>query len=81
MKAKVACNNILTRILTRWESASSMFVNNAIDIFNVLMRKNIHGLNKRVLNINNDLIKVMYNCTAVVNCPVRSIAEQNLCTL
>ena len=58
-----------------------MFVNNAFDIFNVLMRKNIHGLRKRVLRINNNLTKVMYNCIVVVNCSMWSTAEQNVCTL
>ena len=56
LKAKVAYNNMHTRILgyNRRDSASSMFANNAIDTFDALLRKNIYGLKKRIFNINND---------------------------
>ena len=47
----------------RRDSASSMFANNAIDTFDALLRKNI-------FNINNDLIRVMYNCFEIVNGPM-----------
>ena len=46
-----------------------MFANNAIDTFDALLRKNIYGLKKRIFNINNDLIRVMYNCFEIVNGP------------
>ena len=48
-------------LYSRRDSASSMFANNAIDTFDALLRKNIYGLKKRIFNINNDLIRVMYN--------------------
>ena len=52
---------------SRRDSASGMFANNDIDTFDALLRKNIYGLNKRIFNINNDLIWVMYNCFEIVN--------------
>ena len=48
-----------------------MFANNAIDTFDALLRKNIYGLKKRISYINNDLIRVMYNCFEIVNGPIR----------
>ena len=59
LKAKVAYNNRHRQILgyNRWDSASSMFANNAIDTFDALLRKNIYGFKKRIFNINNDLIR------------------------
>ena len=54
----------------RRDSASSMFANNAIDTFDALLRKNIYGLKKRIFNINNDLIRVMYNCFDIVKGPM-----------
>ena len=51
----------------RWDSASNMFANNAIDTFDALLRKNIYGLKKCIFNIYNDLIRVMYNCFEIVN--------------
>ena len=54
----------------RRDSASSMFANNAIDTFDALLRKNIYGLKKRIFNINNDLIRVMYNCFELVKSPM-----------
>ena len=54
----------------RWDSASSMLANNATDTFDALLRKNIYGLIKRIFNINNDLIRVMYNCFEIVNGPM-----------
>ena len=50
----------------RWNSASCIFVNNAIDSFDVIMGKNIYDLKKRIFTIYNDL---MYNCTDIVNGP------------
>ena len=47
-----------------------MCVSDAIDTFDALMRKNVYGFRKRILNINNDMIKCMYNCTAIVNGPM-----------
>ena len=46
LKAKVDYNDMHTWILgsSRWSSASSMCVNNAIDTFYVLRRKNISGI-------------------------------------
>jgi len=41
----------------RWDGANSMFVNNAIDTFDVPMRKNIYGV-KSIFSINNDLTKI-----------------------
>ena len=77
LKAKVLYNNIhvYRRIwgYHRWNGTSSMFVNNAIDMFDVLMCKNIYGLKKRNLSLNNGLIvvdKVMYNCIDIVNGPI-----------
>jgi len=46
-----------------------MFINTAIDSFDVLMPYNIYGLKKRIFSINNDLIKVKYNCNDIVNGP------------
>ena len=48
---------------SRRDSASGMFANNATDTFDALLRKNIYGFKRHILNINNDLIRVMYNCT------------------
>ena len=72
LKAKVAYNNMRRRILgySRRDSASGMFASNAIDTFDALLHKNIYGLKKRILNINNDLIRVMYNCFEIVNGPM-----------
>ena len=58
-----------------------MFVNNAIDTFDVLMRKNIYGFKTRICNINNDLIKVMYNCIDIVNDPMWSSWSESLYTV
>ena len=49
---------------------SNMCVSNAIDTFDALMRKNVYGFRKRILNIDNDMIKCMYNCTDTVNGPM-----------
>ena len=38
-----------------------------IMVFDALLRKNIYGLIKCIFNINNDLIRVMYNCVEIVN--------------
>ena len=55
---------------SRWDSAGSMFANNAFDAFDALLHKNIYGLKKRIFNINNDLIRLMYNCFEIVNGPM-----------
>ena len=62
-------NNMHRQILgyNWWDSANFMFVNNAIDSFDVVMRKNIYGLKKCIFTIYNHLIKAMYNCTDIVN--------------
>ena len=72
LKATVAYNTMHRRILgySRRDSESGMFANNAIDTFDALLRKNIYGLKKRIFNINNDLIRVMYNCFEIVNGPM-----------
>ena len=72
LKARVAYNNMRRQILgySRWDSASSMFANNAIDTFDALLRKNIYGLKKLIFNIKIDLIRVMYNCFEIVNGPI-----------
>ena len=72
MKAKVAYNNMYRRILghSRRDSASGMFASNAIDTFDALLRKNIYGFKRRIFNINNGLIRVMYNCFEIVNGPM-----------
>ena len=44
---------------SRRDSASGMFANNAIDTFDALLRKNIYGFKRHILNINNDLIRVI----------------------
>ena len=49
---------------SRRDSASSMFANNAIDKFDALLRK------KCIFNMNNDLIRVMYNCFEIINGPM-----------
>ena len=38
--------------------------------FDALLRKNIYGFKQLIFNINNDLIRVMYNCFELVNGPV-----------
>ena len=63
LKAKVALG------YSRRDSANSMFANNDIDTFDALLRKNNYGL-KRIFNINNGLIRVMYNCFEIVNGPM-----------
>ena len=55
---------------SRWDSASSMFVNIAIGVFYFLMRKNVYGLKKTYFNIDKDLNKVMYNSIHIVNSPM-----------
>ena len=35
-----------------------------------LLRKNIYGFKRRIVNINNDLNRVMYNCFEIVNGPM-----------
>ena len=65
---------------SRWGSASSMFVNNAIDTFYVLRRKNISGI-ETYFNINNNLIKVIYNCIDTVNGPMWSSWAKSLYTV
>ena len=51
LQAKVAYNNMHKRMLgyNRWDSASNMFVNNAIDTFDVLLRKNMIGFKNAFL--------------------------------
>ena len=68
-KAKVAYNNMHRRIwgYSQRDSASGMFANNAIDTFDALLLKNIYGFKRRIFNINNDFIRVMYNCFEIVN--------------
>ena len=57
-----------------------MFVNNANNTFDVLLRKNINGLN--FFNINNDLIRVMTNYIDIVKFMVQcGTAGPNHCTL
>ena len=83
LKSKVAYNNMHRRILgySRRDSVSSMFANNTNDTFDALLRKNIYGLKKRIFNINNDLIRVMYNCFEIVNGPmwIFSIQSHPVC--
>ena len=62
-------------------SHHSVFANNAIDTFDALLRKNIYGLKKRIFNINNDLIRVMYNCFEIVNGPMWTSWANSLCTV
>ena len=51
LKAKVAYNNMHRQIVlyNRWDSASSMFVYNAIDTLDILLHKNIYGLKNAFL--------------------------------
>ena len=72
LKAKVAYNNMHRRILgySRRDSASDMFASNAIDTFDALLHKNIYGFKRRIFNINNDMIRIMYNCFEIVNGPM-----------
>ena len=51
LKAKAAYNNMHRRILgyNRWDSASSMFVNNATDTFDALLREDIYGFQNAFL--------------------------------
>ena len=59
-----------------------MFVNNANNTFDVLLRKNINGLKKCIFNINNDLIRVMTNYIDIVKFMVQcGTAGPNHCTL
>ena len=59
-----------------------MFVNNANNTFDVLLRKNINGLKKCSFNINNDLIRVMTNYIDIVKFMVQcGTAGPNHCTL
>ena len=46
LKAKDSYNKMPRQIFwyNRWDSASSMFVNNAIDTFDILLHKNLYGL-------------------------------------
>ena len=46
---------------------SNVCVSDAINTFDALLRKNVYGLRKRILNIDSDIIKCMYNCTDIVN--------------
>ena len=64
LKLKVAYNNMHRQIL------GYIFVSNGIDTFDALMRKNVYGFRKRILNIDNDMIKCMYNWTNIVNGPM-----------
>ena len=56
-KLKVAYNNMHRRILgyNRWDSASNMFVSNAIDNFDASLRKNIYRFRQRVYKIDNKI--------------------------
>ena len=65
----------------RWDGASFMFVENAIDSFDVIMRKNIFGLKKHIFTIHNDLMEVMDNCTDIVNSPIWSSWAKSLNTV
>ena len=60
---------------------NSMFANNAIDTFDALLRKNIDGFKRRISNINNDLIRVMYNCFEIVNGPMWISCANSLYTV
>ena len=46
---------------------SFLFVNNTINSFDAIMRKNDFVFFKCTFTIHNDLIKVMYNCIDMVN--------------
>ena len=46
------------------------FMHIAVQLIVANLRKNIYGLKKRIFNINNDLIRVMYNCFEIVNVPM-----------
>ena len=47
-----------------------MFVSNAIDTCDALLHKNVYVFRKRILIIDNDMIKCMYTCTYIVNGPM-----------
>ena len=55
---------------SRWDSASGMFADNAIDTFVALLRKNIYGFKRCIFNINNELIRAICNCFEIVNGPM-----------
>ena len=55
---------------SRRDSANGMYANNTIDTFHVLLRKNIYGFKRRIFNIHNGLIRVMYSCFEIVNSPM-----------
>ena len=80
LKLKVAYNNMHRRILGyhRSDSPSNMFVSDAIDTFDALLHKNVYGFRKRILNIDSDMIKYMYNCTDIVNGPTWTIWAESL---
>ena len=79
-KLKVAYNNMHRRILgyNRWDSASNMFVSNAIDNFDASLRKNIYRFRQRVYKIDNNLIKCLNNCKDILNGPMWSSWSQAL---
>ena len=47
-----------------------MFVGNATDTFDALLRNNVFGFRKRIINIDNGKIKCLYNCTDIINGPM-----------
>ena len=79
-KLKVAYNNMHRRILcyNRWDSASNMFVSNAIDNFDASLRQNIYRFRQRVYKIDNSLIKCLNNCKDILNGPMWSSWSQAL---
>ena len=62
----------------RWDSASNMFVSNAIDNFDASLRKNIYRFRQRVYKIDNNLIKCLNNCKDILNGPMWSSWSQAL---
>ena len=77
---KLPTINMHRRILgyNRWDSASNMFVSNAIDNFDASLRKNIYRFRQRVYKIDNNLIKCLNNCKDILNGPMWSSWSQAL---
>ena len=75
---KAAYNNMYRRILgyNKWDSASNMFVNNAIDNFDANLRKNIYRFKQQVYKIENNLKKCLNNCKDILNGPMWSSWSQ-----
>ncbi len=65
-KIEIAYNNVFRKFLgyDRYCSASGMFIENRVDIFNVCVGRIVYTFRERIYNSENNLIKCIVNSKA-----------------